>query len=74
MRITFGNKYIEITNNYQAIEVEKVLNKEPYAGTWGKIGDALYYFTDIEVDSSRFYVLKELVEKLVRPHYFTVVL
>ncbi len=74
MFIRFGNKSIEIKDPEQAIKLEVQFNLSDNSRSWREIGDALYDFRDINVDSSQFYFVRELAMKSLSPSSFTVVL
>jgi hypothetical protein len=74
MIIRFGNKTITIANKYHAIQLEIKLNLTEYGRTWRNIGDALYYFRDIEVDSAQFYYMRELAMTHLLPSFYSIVL
>lgn len=62
MFIRCGNKYMEITDPMQSIKLEIKFNLTSNGKVWSKIGDALYYFKDIEVESSQFNFIIELAK------------
>jgi hypothetical protein len=74
MFIRIGNKYIEIKDEMSAINLEIKFNLTTYGKLWGRISNALYYFRDIEVDSSQFTLIKELVESHLDSSNFSIVL
>jgi hypothetical protein len=74
MFIRSGNKFIEIKDSMQAIKLEIKFNCSDNANKWREIGDALYDFKDINVDSSQFYFIRDLVMKHLNPLAFTIVL
>lgn len=70
MFIRNKNKYIEIKDSIQAINLEVKFNLTLNGKSWSKIGDALYYFRDIEVDENQFTVIKDLVIKHLKSSGF----
>lgn len=58
MKIFCQNAYIEITDPMEAIRLEVKFNLTGEGRQWSFIGDALYYFRDVEVraDQLRFMV------------------
>jgi hypothetical protein len=61
MFIRYKDYYIEIKEAMTAINIEVKLNLTTEGKLWSKIGDALYYFNDIEVNFTQFEFLKRLI-------------
>lgn len=74
MFIRRGNKHIEIQDPIQAINLEIKFNLTPNGKVWSRIGDALFYFKDIEVDTGQFNYMLELVTNNLDSSNFSVVL
>lgn len=54
MFIYCNDNVIEIENRGNAINIEIQFNLSKYGKEWSEIGDALYNFTDIHVNSTQF--------------------
>jgi hypothetical protein len=74
MFIRYGNKFIEIKDNKNSTELEIKFNLSIYGRAWSEIGDALYYFCDIEVNEVQFSFMKELASKNLSQSSFSIVL
>lgn len=74
MFIRYGNKSIEIKEPMNAINLELKFNLTPQGKVWNRIGDAFYYFRDIEVSLDQFYIMKTLIETHLSESMFSVVL
>jgi hypothetical protein len=74
MFVRYGNKSIEIKDESQAISLEKKFNLTDNGKVWRKIGDALFWFKDIEVDAGQFYFVRDLANSQLSPSSFSVVL
>jgi hypothetical protein len=60
MFIYCNDKVIKIENRGNAINIEIQFNLSEYGKEWREIGDALYNFTDIHVNSTQFNFMKKL--------------
>jgi hypothetical protein len=74
MFIRYGNKYIEINDAMSAIVLEAKYDLTPHGKVYSRISNALYYFRDIEVSSSQFYIMKTLAETYLSSSVITVIL
>ncbi len=74
MFVRYGKKSIEIKDPLQSISLEIKFNLTDNGKTWYKIGDALYYFKDIEVDAGQFNFVKELANSHLSPSSYSVIL
>jgi hypothetical protein len=74
MNIRCGNKTIQIMDSKQANNLEVYFNLSDKGKIWRVIGDGLYNFTDIEVNTSQFHFLRELAIKHLSSSSFSVVM
>lgn len=63
MFIYCNDNVIEIENRYNAINIEIQFNLSEYGKEWREIGDALYNFTDIHVNSTQFNFMTQFLAK-----------
>ena len=54
-----NDNVIKIENRGNAINIEIQFNLSEYGKEWREIGDALYNFTDIHVNSTQFNFMKQ---------------
>jgi hypothetical protein len=74
MFVRYGAKSIEIKDPMQSISLEIKFNNTDYGKSWRNIGDALFYFKDIEVDYNQFDFVRKLAIDNLSPSSFSVVL
>ena len=74
MFIRYSNKYIEIKEPFKAINLEVKFNLTINGKIWRKIGDALYYFRDIDVDYGQFFFIIDLAREHLSSQDFNIIL
>jgi hypothetical protein len=73
MFIRYGNKYIEIKDELKALNLEVKFDFTDEGRMWTKLGDALHYFRDIEVDFTQFSFIMKFVETHLDSTSFSIV-
>ncbi len=73
MFIRNGTNYIKIEDSMRVIHLEIKFNLTTNGKSWSKIGDALYYFKDIEVDANQFSFMKDLATDHLDSSSFSIV-
>jgi hypothetical protein len=71
MKIFCKNAFIEITSEPEALRLEVLYNLTERGKLWSFIGDALYYFRDVEVRDDQFRFMVNFVNQNHQHNYLT---